>query len=147
LKTIHDRLVASARTNLPYRPLFYNLGDEPGIADLAAFWDFDYSDPSLSAFRSWLVERYGTMAALKQQRGTAFPRWDGVMPETTNEATKRTDHNFSSWSDFKEWMDVAFARALKAGSAREDWKRRVCAGEAASVRKAIASSRSGIRRY
>ena len=29
---------------------------------------------------------------------------------------KRTDQNFSSWSDFKEWMDVAFARALKAGT-------------------------------
>ncbi len=38
LKTIHDRLVACARINAPYRPLFYNLGDESGIADLAAYW-------------------------------------------------------------------------------------------------------------
>src|SRR5262249_51965593 len=113
LKAVHDRLVATARANLPYRPLFYNLGDEPAIADLAAFWDFDCSDPSLRAFRSWLQDRYGTVAALNEQWGTTFTRWDDVIPETTNEAMKRADHNFSSWSDFKEWMDVAFADALK----------------------------------
>src|SRR5207244_3595394 len=28
----------------------------------------------------------------------------------------RTDQNFSAWADFKEWMDVAFARAVKIGS-------------------------------
>jgi hypothetical protein len=35
---------------------------------------------------------------------------------TTDEAMKRSDGNFSAWGDFKEWMDVAFARALKNGS-------------------------------
>jgi hypothetical protein len=29
---------------------------------------------------------------------------------------KRTDDNFSSWADFKEWMDIAYARALKMGA-------------------------------
>jgi hypothetical protein len=116
LKIVQDRLVATVRANAPYRPLFYNLADEPGIADLAAFWDFDYSHHSLTGFRSWLAERYRTLAALNQQWGSAFPSWDAVVPETTNEAMRRTDRNFSSWSDFKEWMDVAFARALKAGT-------------------------------
>lgn len=116
LTTIRERLIAAVRSNAPYRPLFYNLGDEPGIADLAAFWDFDLSHHSLRGMRSWLMERYGTLAALNQQWGTASASWDAVMPETTNEAMKRTDHNFSSWSDFKEWMDVSFARALKIGT-------------------------------
>ena len=47
----------------PYRPVFYDLGDESGIADLAAFWDFDFSDHSLAGMRAWLRERYGTLAA------------------------------------------------------------------------------------
>jgi hypothetical protein len=116
LKTIHDRLVTTVRSNAPYRPLFYNLADEPGIADLSAFWDFDLSQHSLTGMRSWLRERYGTLAALNQQWGSTFTGWDAVTPETTSQAMKRTDYNFSSWSDFKEWMDVAFARALKTGT-------------------------------
>jgi hypothetical protein len=38
-----------------------------------------------------------------------------VIPETTRQAMARTDNNFSSWSDHKEWMDIAFSRALKMG--------------------------------
>jgi Beta-galactosidase len=116
LQKIRDQLVNVARMNSTYRPLFYNLGDESGIADLSAFWDFNFSDHSIAEMRTWLKERYGTLAALNHQWGSTFPSWDTVTPETTNEAMKRTDHNFSSWSDFKEWMDVAFARALKMGS-------------------------------
>jgi len=115
LRKIHDRLVECARINSPYRPLFYNLGDESGIADLAAFWDFDFGDESLVEMRIWLKERYGTLAALNQQWGTSFTSWDLVRPMTTNEAMKRSDDNFSSWADFKAWMDVSFARAVKMG--------------------------------
>ena len=116
LGKIHDRLVESARINSPYRPIFYNLGDESGIADLAAFWDFDFSDQSLVEMRAWLKERYGTLASLNNQWGTSFDRWDLVTPMTTSEAMKRTDDNFSAWADFKEWMDVSFARAIKMGA-------------------------------
>lgn len=116
LQKIHDRLVESARYHSQYRPLFYSLADESGIADLAAFWDFDFSDHSLAAMRTWLKERYTTLAALNAQWGTNFTSWDLVVPETTNEAMKRKDDNFSSWSDHKEWMDIAFARALKMGA-------------------------------
>jgi hypothetical protein len=66
--------------------------------------------------REWLKERYTTLAALNRQWGTNFPSWDRVVPDTTNEAMKRSDDNFSSWSDHKEWMDVAFARALRMGA-------------------------------
>jgi hypothetical protein len=99
-----------------YRPLFYNLGDEPGIADLSAFWDFDVSAPSLSEMREWLKGRYGALARLNEQRGSAFARWDDVVPMLPRDAIKRADENFSAWGDFNEWMDVAFARALKIGS-------------------------------
>lgn len=115
LRAIHDRLVEAARVQSPYRPLFYDLADESGIADLAAYWDFDFSDQSLAEMRVWLKERYITLSALNRQWGTSFDTWDTVTPDTTREAMKRTDDNFSSWADQKEWMDVSYARALKMG--------------------------------
>lgn len=115
LSRIHDRLVESVKRFSAYRPVFYDLGDESGIADLAAFWDFDFSDESLVPMRLWLRARYGTLAALNQQWGTSFNNWDSVMPMTTNEAMKRTGDNYSAWADFKEWMDIAYASALKMG--------------------------------
>ena len=116
LKKIDDRLIRNVRALHPYRPLYYSLGDETGIADLAAFWDFDFSDPSLTGMREWLKDHYETLAALNEQWGTAFSRWDDVVPMTTDEAVRRSDENFSAWADFKEWMDTAFARAIKSGS-------------------------------
>jgi hypothetical protein len=115
LSGIHDRLVEAVKHFSPYRPVFYDLGDESGIADLAAFWDFDFSDESLVPMRLWLRERYGTLAGLNLQWGTGFNNWDSVVPMTTNEAMKRTDDNYSAWADFKEWMDIAYASALKMG--------------------------------
>ncbi len=116
LENIRDRLSRSVRALHAYRPLYYSLGDETGIGDLSAFWDFDLSDSSVAAMREWLKGGYGSLAALNTQWDTAFTRWDEVTPMTTDEAMKRTDQNFSAWADFKEWMDVAFARALKSGT-------------------------------
>ena len=115
IRTIRERLMEAVRTQSPYRPVFYDLADESGVADLAAFWDFDFSDQSLAEMRVWLKEHYGSLAALNQQWATAFPSWDAVVPETTREAMKRTDENYSSWSDHKEWMDVSFSRAIRIG--------------------------------
>ena len=115
LTSVQERLVRSARTHAPYRPIFYNLADESGIAELAGFWDFDFSDYSLDGMRRWLKQSYGTLAALNRQWESAFTRWDDVTPDTTVEAMKRANENYSSWSDHKEWMDISFANALKMG--------------------------------
>lgn len=116
LKRIHDRLVESARFFSPYRPFFYSLGDETGIAELEAAWDFDFSDESVVPMREWLRQQYGTLAALNRQWGSAFSSWNQVMPMATDEAMKRNDDNFSAWADFKEWMDSCYANALRMGS-------------------------------
>ena len=107
-----DRIVRQERAN---RPLFYNLGDESGIADLAAAWDFDMAAESLAGFRTWLQGQYPNLAALNAEWGTGFAGWAEVTPELTDAAVRRGDENFSRWSDFKAWMDVAFARAVGAG--------------------------------
>jgi hypothetical protein len=115
LQRIHDRVVATVGVNRRYRPLFYNLADEPGIADLLLFWDFDFSEPSLAGFRQWLRRIYPTLEALNRQWGSAFAAWDEIVPMTTPEAMRRADGNLSGWADFKEWMDVAFAAAFRMG--------------------------------
>jgi len=116
LNKIRERLTRVVSGQHPYRPLYYNLGDETGIADLAAFWDFDLSETSLTAMREWLKERYGSLTALNREWGSEFARWEQVEPMTTREAVQQPDQNFSAWADSKEWMDVAFARAIAAGT-------------------------------
>lgn len=116
LKKIRNRLVRNVRALHPYRPLYFSLGDETGVGDLSAFWDFDFSGPSLAAMRDWLKDGYQSLAALNRQWGADFGRWDEVTPMTTGEAMSRSDQNYSAWADFKEWMDVAFARAVRDGT-------------------------------
>jgi hypothetical protein len=113
---IQARLHGAVRHHGPHRPLFYNLGDEPGIADLAANWDFDFAPESLEGFRAWLRTEYRDLAALNRQWGSDFAAWDAVVPPTTDAAMARADRNWSGWADFKTWMDIAFARALRAGT-------------------------------
>ncbi|MHB1935684.1 MAG: beta-galactosidase [Acidobacteriaceae bacterium] len=114
-KKVHDRGVATAERLAPYRPYFYSLADESGIAELEAAWDFDFSDESLVPMRRWLQAQYGSLGALNQEWGTNFTNWNLVMPLTTNQAMKRTDDNYAAWADFKEWMDISYADALKMG--------------------------------
>ena len=66
--------------------------------------------------RVWLRRQYGTLAALNAEWGTHYTTWNAVQPETTREAMRRTDGNFAAWADFKAWMDVSFARALRMGT-------------------------------
>lgn len=113
---IAARLDRNVRAYAPYDPLYYSLGDETGIADLAAFWDFDASEPSVAGFRAWLRGQYPSLAALNAEWGAAYAAWDDVRPEPTDAAMARTDGDFAAWSDFKEWMDEAFARAVRAGT-------------------------------
>jgi hypothetical protein len=113
---IRTRLAETVRLHAPNRPLYYSLGDETGIADLTAAWDSDRSPAALAAFRAWLHGHYASLAALNAQWATSFPAWDNVVPELTTTALQRTDGNFSAWSDFRDFMDHAFAQALRAGT-------------------------------
>lgn len=117
LRRIEQRLAATVRLHQRYAPLYYNLGDEPGIADLSAHWDFDFSPTSLAAFRNHLRRRYGSLAALNATWETDFTNWDAVTPRTTAEAIRQPGENFAAWAEFKAWMDEQFAAAIQAGTA------------------------------
>ncbi|MEO6828390.1 MAG: alpha-amylase family protein, partial [Acidobacteriaceae bacterium] len=78
-------------------------------------WDFDFSDMSLVPMRRWLQAQYGSLGALNSEWGTKFTDWDLVMPLTTDQAMKQQGDNFADWADFKTWMDISYADALKMG--------------------------------
>ncbi len=113
---IADRLADLVAAQSRYHPLYYNLADEAGIGDLAAAWDADISPVSLAAFRAWLHEQYPSLGALNTEWSTDFPAWDAVQPVLTNAALARTDGNYAAWGDFKQFMDTAFAGAVRAGT-------------------------------
>jgi len=106
---IRDRIqwifTHEARMHRAYRPLFYTVSDEPGIANQAAPFDYCFSPYCKEAFRQWLKERYKTLEALNKQWGTKHARWEDVRGETTDEVLARTDGNFSAWCDHKDFMD------------------------------------------
>ena len=108
--------MAEAVNASPRLALFYNLGDESGIADNGSYWDFDMAPDSLAAMRVWLKDQYATLDALNREWNTGFTDWDAVVPMTTNQAFARPGDNFAPWADFKAWMDVAFARAIRIGA-------------------------------
>lgn len=116
LDRIQKRVTDIVSIYAPYGPLFFDLGDETGIADLSAAWDFDFSASSLSGMRRWLKRQYGTLAALNREWGTRFVRWQDVIPPTTAQTMMRNDGNYAAWSDFKSWMDVAVAKAIATGT-------------------------------
>lgn len=113
---VADRLTAVVSRQQTFHPLYYSLGDETGIADLAAFWDFDLSPVSVAGFRTWLRQQYDSLAALNAEWGTAYTAWDAVQPETTQQVMRRSDDNFAAWNDFKAWMDTSFADAVRFGT-------------------------------
>ena len=115
LARITDRLTAHVRAMRGLHPLFYDLGDETGIADLTAFFDFDFSPASLDGMREWLQAGYGSLAALNAEWGTAS-RVAGRAAGNHAPGDASRGRQLRAWADFKAWMDVAFARALRMGT-------------------------------
>ncbi len=113
---IARRLTDTVAEQKSAHPLYYSLGDETGIADLSAYWDFDLSPVSLAGFQTWLHGEYGSLAALNREWGTSYASWTTVRPELTRAAMRRADDNFAAWNDFKSWMDTAFAASLRFGT-------------------------------
>lgn len=116
LHRIEDRLIRVVHAAAPDHPLYYNLGDETGIAELAAPWDFDLSPVALAAFRVWLQTEYRSLSALNHEWGTNYTNWNEASPELTRQAIEQSSENYARWSDFKTWMDKAFADSLRAGT-------------------------------
>lgn len=94
-----------------YRPLYYTVADESGIANQAAPFDFCFSPDCKASFREWLQQRYSSLEALNKQWGSSYKSWDDVRGATTDEIFARKDDNFSAWADHKDFMDSVLVGA------------------------------------
>jgi hypothetical protein len=96
---------------VPLKPFAYYLADESSVTCYADAFDVDWSPDDLSAFRRWLMPRYGTVTALNEAWGTEFRDWDAVLPMTTEEA--QGHGNFAPWSEHRVFMEEVFIRAVR----------------------------------
>ncbi len=116
LATIGRRLTAHARILAAASPLYLSLGDETGIADLSAASDLDQSDAVLTEWRAALRRRYGTLEALNRAWHGNEHDWNTLRPPSTDAALAGSAP-VAGWLDFKAWMDIAFAQAVRSGTA------------------------------
>ncbi len=74
--------------------------------------EYDWSAPTLAAFRAELARRHGDVAALNAQWGTAFADFAEVSPVTLDVA-RRTPQNPSRWIAFRLFMDARVNRRFE----------------------------------
>jgi len=92
-------------------PIGYNLGDEMSTTHYVTAFDYDFRPEALAAFREWLREQYGSLAALNQEWDTSFASWAEVMPLTTFEVKGRG--NYAPWADHRAFMDDSLAKFIR----------------------------------
>jgi len=63
------RLQELVSPHVPHEPLLYNLQDELSIGSFASPTDYCFGPHTLSAFRQWLREQYGSLDALESGMG------------------------------------------------------------------------------
>jgi hypothetical protein len=92
---------------VPFSPMSYYVFEEPSLTCYGDALDLCFSPHTLRAMRTWLREVYGSIGQLNKQWGTAFPRWESVVPDDTAEAQKRG--NYASWADHRTFMEITYA--------------------------------------
>lgn len=110
-----DAIRKAVASQMRFKPLFYDLADETGVADLVTAWDFDFAPVALDAMRQWLLAQYGSVEAINREWGTNFAQIGDVVPLSTDEMMARGDDNLSAWADHRFFMNDAFAGAVRAG--------------------------------
>ncbi|MEK7395390.1 MAG: alpha-amylase family protein [Candidatus Poribacteria bacterium] len=116
---VKPRLQGMIKPYVPHKPLLYDLRDELSIGSFASPMDYCFSPYTLSSFRQWL-KKYYSLDSLNKEWDTDFASWDDVEPMTTYEIKDRERkalesgelENYAPWADHREYMDVAFSRAL-----------------------------------
>jgi hypothetical protein len=108
---LFDLARTSARSKAVYNMDYYFVGDEGSLGSYADPVDFCWGKHTLAAFREWLQKQYGSLESLNREWGSAFSRWDDVLPLTTEAA--RREGRYAPWADHRTYMEVAFARAYQ----------------------------------
>jgi Beta-galactosidase trimerisation domain/Beta-galactosidase len=114
LDKLRGTIIDSMKEYEPYAPLAYYLADESSLTAYGDPLDFSWSQPTLTAFRTWLRGQYSSLDALNKEWATNYPSWDGVMPLTTSQAQAKGD--YAGWMDHRTFMEHVFARAMQVAA-------------------------------
>jgi len=116
--------VNSARRRLENEELFHPIGfaifDDFSIVPDAENYDLSFSPEALRRFRIYLQGLYGSIEDLNQGWQTEYSGWNEVVAPSLDEVVERErrrangSFNFSSWVDFRLFMQMEFARTLSA---------------------------------
>ncbi len=107
-----------ASWHAPYKPIWYNMQDEGGMAAQNQKNEFCHSKHCLAGFRKWLRGQYASLEALNAAWDTKFASWEAVTPMTSHEIRKRdegvavADKRLGPWCDHRAYMDVVMLGAL-----------------------------------
>lgn len=115
LEDAMSRMRHTVRTQMRYKPLMYAT-DETGVTNLVEAWDFCFDPRTIRAMRDWLLQHYGSLAAINKQWGTSFERMEDVAPFTTDEMMAQGNDNLSPWADHRFFMNKTFADAVRKGT-------------------------------
>ncbi|KPK79180.1 MAG: hypothetical protein AMJ81_13675 [Phycisphaerae bacterium SM23_33] len=102
----------------PYKPIWYNMQDEGGMAAQNQKNEFCYSEHCLAGFRQWIRGQYPSLDALNTAWQTKVRSWDEVTPMTSYEIAQRDkgvavpEKRLGPWCDHRAYMDVVMLRAL-----------------------------------
>jgi len=101
------KLQVQARQAAPYSPAAFTLGDENYL--LGGQAEGCASPATMAAFRVWLQDRYGTIAALNAAWATTYADFAAITaPMLIDEAAQQTA-SVAPWLDHRRFMDTAFA--------------------------------------
>ncbi|KKM07585.1 hypothetical protein LCGC14_1732440, partial [marine sediment metagenome] len=93
-----------------YRPIFYNMADELGVADQSSVSDLDWAYSSRDAWREWLKAKYVTVTNLNRQWDSQYATWDAVrafFPSTNYMYDRLWEHNLlpKTWGTVEKFND------------------------------------------
>jgi hypothetical protein len=111
LRTLADVARAAARNKAVYNMDYYFVGDEGSLTSYTDPVDFCFGPHTLTRFRAWLQEQYGSLAGLNRSWRSDHRDWDAVWPATTEEAQR--SGVFPPWADHRTYMEVSFANAYR----------------------------------
>lgn len=119
---VRERLLARVdeglRNHRAAAPLCWVLEDELSVTRGVNPMDYCFAPTTLAAFRTWLAQRHGRLAALNSRWGSAWRSWDDVVPPTTGAVRAAAAElplarlNFAAWSDHREFMEQALQQLL-----------------------------------
>ncbi|MCC7490748.1 MAG: beta-galactosidase [Fimbriimonadaceae bacterium] len=97
-----------------YGIVAWSLGDELALTHDDQIDEVDRSETAVAAYRQWLRQQYGHLAALNRQWGTTHESWEDIQPSLS--AAVRGSQNYAPFVDFREFMTEAWLRVLRHGT-------------------------------